>query len=145
MPSHWGVSPRDSVRGECQRSGEDAVVAGCLDILTGRSVDERLLHVLAGPAAEQVIDGGEGGTGGYWPRVWAARGLLYVWDAAAADAIVAATSDPSWRVREMAAKVIAGHRVGDGLDAMTRLRDDPVPRVRAAAERAIAVLTAAGA
>jgi hypothetical protein len=45
----------------------------------------------------------------------------------------------------MAAKVTAKHRIGDGLDAVIMLRDDPVPRVRAAAERAIAVLTASGA
>jgi hypothetical protein len=121
------------------------VVAGCLDILTGRNIDERLLRVLAGPAAETVLVGREGGVGGYWPRVWATRGLLYAWDESAAAAVVAATSDTSWRVREMAAKVTSAHRVGDGLDAMTMLRDDPVPRVRAAAERAVAVLTAAGA
>jgi hypothetical protein len=48
-------------------------------------------------------------------------------------------------VREVAAKVIAKHRIGDALDAVITLRDDPVPRVRAAAERAIAVLTATGA
>jgi len=42
----------------------------------------------------------------------------------------------------MAAKVIAGHRVGDALDAIARLRDDSVPRVRAAAQRAVVILTA---
>ncbi|HEY1345468.1 MAG TPA: hypothetical protein VGF54_10815 [Streptosporangiaceae bacterium] len=45
----------------------------------------------------------------------------------------------------MAAKVTAKHRIGEGLGAVVLLRDDPVPRVRAAAERAIAVLTATGA
>jgi HEAT repeats len=145
MAGHWGVTPRDSVRGECQRRGEDAVVAGCLDILTGRDVDERLLRVLAGPAAEHVLAGREGGAGGYWPRVWAARGLLYAWNETATAVVAGAASDEAWRVREMAAKVIARHRADDGLDAVITLRDDPVPRVRAAAERAIAVLTAAGA
>ncbi len=139
------MTPRESVRRECQQQGEDVVVAGCLDILTGRNVDERLLRILGGPAADQVLDGREGGTAGYWPRVWAARGLLYAWNETATDAIVEATSDEAWRVREMAAKVTARHRIGDGLDAVILLRDDPVPRVRAAAERAIAVLTASGA
>jgi hypothetical protein len=37
------------------------------------------------------------------------------------------------------------HRIGDALDAVITLRDDPEPRARAAAERAIAVLTATGA
>ena len=139
------MTPRESVQGECQRRGEDVVVAGCLAILTGRNVDERLLRVLGGPAAEQVLGGHEGGTAGYWPRVWAARGLLYAWNETAITAIVEATADEAWRVREMAAKVTAKHRIGDGLDAVIMLRDDPVPRVRAAAERAIAVLTASGA
>ena len=104
-------------------------------------------RVLGGPAAEQVLDGRAGGplVTGHWPRVWAARGLLYAWDEPATTVIVGATSDETWRVREMAAKVIAKHRIGDALDAVVMLRDDPVPRVRAAAERAIAVLTAAGA
>jgi hypothetical protein len=139
------MSPRERVRDECHRQGEGAVVAGCVDILTGRTVDERLLQVLGGPAAGQVLAGREGGTTGYWPRVWAARGLLYAWNQTAAAAVVAATSDEAWRVREMAAKVTARHRIGAGLDAVIRLRDDPVPRVRAAAGRAIVVLTAAGA
>jgi hypothetical protein len=121
------------------------VVAGCLDILTGRSIDERLLRILGGPAADQVLDGRQGGTAGYWPRVWAARGLLHAWNETATAAIVGATSDEAWRVREMAAKVMARHRIGDGLAAVIMLRDDPVSRVRAAAERATAVLTASGA
>ena len=145
MPGLWGITPRESVRGECECRGEEAVVAGCLDVLTGRNVDERLLRVLGGPAAEQVLDGREGGTAGYWPRVWASRGLLYAWNETATATVVLATSDEAWRVREMAAKVIAKHRIDDGLDAVIRLGGDPVPRVRAAAQRAIAVLTAAGA
>ncbi len=58
-------------------------------------------------------------------------------------ALVRATGDEAWRVREMAARVIARHRF-DALDAVVGLRDDPVPRVRVAANRAVAVLTAAG-
>jgi hypothetical protein len=42
----------------------------------------------------------------------------------------------------MAAKVVARHRLGGALDAVARLRDDPVARVRAAAERAVVTLTA---
>jgi HEAT repeat protein len=73
----------------------------------------------------------------HWPRVWAARGLLYVWTPAAAPAIVAALSDPAWRVREMAAKVTRLHEVGEAADALAELVDDPVPRVRIAAVRAL--------
>jgi HEAT repeat protein len=145
MPGQWGMCPRESVRGECQRRGEKAVVASCLDVLTGLNIDDRLLQVLGGPAAEQVLDGRAGGIDGYWPRVWAARGLLYAWDESAAGVIIGSATDEAWRVREMAAKVIAKHRIGDALNAVIALRNDPVPRVRGAAERAIAVLTATGA
>ena len=62
-----------------------------------------------------------------------------------AAVIANATRDEAWRVREMAAKVIARHRVGDALDAVAALRADPVQRVRAAAARAVTRLTAAGA
>lgn len=92
-----------------------------------------------------MLSGGEGGKQGHWPRIWAARGLLYVWEDRAAPAIAAATADEAWRVREMAAKVIARHRVDDALEAVTGLRADPVPRVRAAADRALARLTVSGA
>jgi HEAT repeat protein len=62
-----------------------------------------------------------------------------------AGALIAALGDEHWRVREMAAKVIARRRIGAALGAVTEIRSDPVPRVRAAAERAIVMLTAAGA
>ena len=75
----------------------------------------------------------------------AARGLLHVWDDVAASSVVQATMDDSWRVREMAAKVIARHAVGDGLDAVVRLQEDPVARVRVAATRAVEVIVARGA
>jgi hypothetical protein len=136
------MTPRESVAAECGRRGAGAVVSGCVDLLEGREVDDGLVRALGGAPAEYVLSGGEGGKGGYWPRVWAARGLLYVWEDRAAGAIIGATGDGSWRVREMAAKVIARHGVGDGLDAVAGLRGDEVPRVRAAAERAVARITA---
>jgi HEAT repeat protein len=114
-----------------------------MDLLQGRQdTDDALLIALAGPAAQAVLDGAAGGRQGYWPRVWAARGLLHAWDDRAAAVIIQATADSAWRVREMAAKVIARHRIGDALPAVARLRTDPVPRVRAAAGRAVVLLTA---
>jgi HEAT repeat protein len=62
--------------------------------------------------------------------------LLYVWDDAAAGSIIDATTHESWRVREMAAKVIAAHGLDEAFDSLVSLLDDPVPRVRAAAARA---------
>ena len=145
MSAIWQLTPRQSVAAECERRGKAAVVAGCMELLRGRhDVDDTLVLALGGPAAQYVLDGGEGGKAGYWPRVWAARGLLHAWDECAAVAVIEATADEAWRVREMAAKVIARHRVTDGLTAVAGLRGDQVARVRAAAERATVLLTASG-
>lgn len=88
-----------------------------------------------------MLDGGQQ----YWLRVWAARALLYAWDEMARVAVLDALADEAWRVREMAAKVVARRLLGEALAAVAELRQDPVSRVRLAAERATAILTAAGA
>ena len=146
MPAIWALTPRQSIAAECQRRGKPEVVAGCIDLLQGRvGVDDALLLALGGPAAQSVLDGQAGGRTGCWPRVWAARGLLHAWDDRATAAIVQATADDAWRVREMAAKVVARHRVGAAFAAVAALRHDENQRVRAAAERAVVILTASGA
>ena len=157
------LTPRQRITAECASGGRAALIAGCVALLTGRpdDVDDRLITVLGGDAARHILDGAEGGRSGYWPRVWAARGLLHAWDHGAdqaaeaepatdeaepaTDAILGALGDHAWRVREMAAKVVAAHRIGRALDAVAALRDDPTPRVRAAAERAVVLLTASSA
>ncbi|MHB1525167.1 MAG: HEAT repeat domain-containing protein [Candidatus Dormibacteria bacterium] len=140
MAGIWGVTPQHSVQAECERRGQSAVVSGCVDMLQGREVDDALVLALGGPHAQLVLNGSEGGKGGYWPRVWAARGLLYAWEERAAPAVVQATKDKAWRVREMAAKVIARHCIEDAISAVAGLQGDPVARVRVAGERAVAVL-----
>ena len=143
MPAIWRLTPRQSVAAECDRRGKAAVVTGCIDLLQScQDTDDALLVALAGPAAQAVLDGSAGGRQGYWPRVWAARGLLHAWDDRATTVIIQATADDVWRVREMAAKVIARHLVADALPAVSGLRTDPVQRVRAAAGRAVVLLTA---
>jgi HEAT repeat protein len=137
-----GITPRQSVRAECARRGRDAVIAGCIALLSGGEGDDELILALGGAAAEYVLSGGEGGPNGYWTRVWAARGLLHEWSDAATPSIIEAATDEAWRVREMAAKVIARHKVGDALAVVAALREDPVPRVRAAAHRAVMNLSA---
>jgi hypothetical protein len=139
------MTPRQRIAAECERRGRLALVQGCVDLIEGRDVDDALVVALGGEHGEYVLSGGDGGRTGSWPRVWAARGLLHNWDDEATPAIVRATTDEAWRVREMAAKVIARHQVGEAFDAVAGLRDDPVPRVRAAAQRAVVVLTASGA
>lgn len=141
--SYWGITPRQSIEAECERDGRAEVVAGCVDLLVGRDADDELILALGGPGARHVLAGGAGGRHGYWPRSWGARGLLYVWDSRATQVIIQATHDDAWRVREMAAKVIARHRVGDALGAVSALEGDDVARVRAAAHRAVVRITAA--
>lgn len=133
-------TPRDRLAAARAARGERAIVVACVAALEGREVSDDLLLVLGGAPARGVLAGREGGRAGYWPRVWGARGLLYVFDASAAPALARASRDESWRVREMIAKVAARHRVAEALAAIDALRGDPVPRVRAAAERAVAVI-----
>jgi hypothetical protein len=143
MASEWGMTPRQSIEGECARGGTRHVVAHCVDILSGDDVDEAMLMVLAGPGAATVLRGGAGGVTGYWPRVWALRGLLYAWDEGAVTVVRDSVNNESWRVREMCAKVVARHRVDDALEAMVGLIKDPVLRVRQAAHRALVRLAEA--
>jgi HEAT repeats len=132
---------------ECARRGTAEVVAGCVALLRGQEADDELILALGCGNGGIVIHDGPKQRNQYWRRVWGARGMLYAWvdDEGADAALIAALADEHWRVREMAAKVIARRRIGAALGPVTALRDDPVPRVRAAAERAIVMLTAAGA
>lgn len=141
MPSHWGVTPRESVEQECARRGKNRVVAGCIDLLGGREADAELILALGGPAARWVVSGEPSGPP-YWLRVWAARGLLWAWDDVAFPAVEAALDDEAWRVREMALRVVARHRLDDALTAVAARQEDPVARVRAAAGRALVRLSA---
>ena len=134
--SSWGRTPRESVEQECAHRGKAAVITGCVELLEGREADDELIRALGGPPANWTLSGEAPGPS-YWLRVWAARGLLWAWDDAALPSLMTACDDEAWRVREMALKVVARHRVGEALTTVARLADDPVPRVRAAAFRAL--------
>lgn len=145
MPSRGrGLTPRRRIEAECRRRSRRAVVAGCAGLVDGADVDPALLLALGGPGAQKFLDGGQHDDT-YWLRVWGTRGLLWAWDDSALEALSRALDDESWRVREMACKVVARNRVGGLLDQVTGLRDDPVPRVAAAAQRAVVEVTAASA
>jgi hypothetical protein len=140
VASNWGLTPKESILLECEHRSRDEVTRDCVAILDGRAVDKHVLRVIGGPAAEAVLEGRAGGVDGYWPRVWAARGLLHVWDDVATEVIITATAHSAWRVREMSAKVIARHRVSAGVDAVVILLDDENARVRAAASKAFRIV-----
>jgi hypothetical protein len=141
----WDLTPRQSVEQECGRRGEADVVAACMVLLAGGDVDRPFIFAIGGPAAESVLGPHPRQDQRYFLRVWAARALLYAWDDSAQTAVLTALADESWRVREMAAKVVAKRRLGDALPIVAGMRDDQVARVREAAARATEILTAAGA
>ena len=132
------TTPRLSIEAECGRRGKPALVEGCIALLAQQPVDDELVIALGGEHAAVVLDSGPESQ--YWLRVWAARGLLWAWDPAAAPAIIAALEDEHWRVREMAAKVVARHGVDEAFEAVSALSGDPVPRVVEAAARAVRML-----
>ncbi len=145
MSANAYVSPRQRIEAECARRGRVALVRGCADLILGDDSDTSLIVQLGAGHARTILEHGVPEDQAYWFRVWAARGLLWAWDDAGTDAIRHGLADPAWRVREMAAKVVARHLLGDLLPAVVVLRTDPVPRVRSAAQRAVTVLTRAGA
>lgn len=106
-----------------------------MDLLAGREADAELIFVLGGGPARWAIEGGEPGPD-YWLRVWAARGLLWIWDDRATPPIVDALHDDAWRVREMAVKVAGRHRLTVAAPVIAELLTDGNARVRAAARRA---------
>jgi HEAT repeat protein len=137
----WDMTPRQSVEQECARRGEADVVAACVALLAGGDADRPFIFAIGGPAAESVLGPHPRRDQRYFLRVWAARALLYAWHDDAQQAVLTALTDESWRVREMAAKVVAKRKIGDALPVVAGMSADPVPRVRAAAARATVILT----
>ncbi len=133
------MTPKARIEAACREHGKEYVVRGCLDLLRGGEVGTDLLRVLAGGSTEWFLSSGDESR--YWLRVWGARGLLWAWDDNATEVIVKALGDEHWRVRELAAKVCARHAVDDALETLLAIRDDEIPRVRAAAARAVQMLS----
>jgi hypothetical protein len=126
--------PVDRVESLVARVGADVVVDWCVALLRGADPD-------AAEGLPLAWLGGRSAAGwaqDYWPRVWAARGLLHVYRPQAAPAVVAGLDDDSWRVREMCAKVVRTQELGAAAAALHRRTSDEVPRVRAAVLRALA-------
>lgn len=98
--------------------------------------EPELLSYLAGSNGRRWVELGFG-TQGYFVRAWALRAMLYAWDESASKTVIDALDDEHWRPREMALKVVAKRLVDGDVDAVARRRDDPVPRVQAAARQAL--------
>jgi hypothetical protein len=145
-PTSTDGTPAARVAELVELVGRDEVVGWCADLLAGRVAhddpDLPPLAWLGGRATRWLLglDGDQLQTSLYWVRVWGARGLLHCYQTSAAADVVTALGDEHWRVREMAAKVVAGWEVGEAADGLVPLLGDEVPRVRAAAARGLGVV-----
>lgn len=124
------LRPRDCVRLAAEMFGRDTMVAWSEGLLSGDIEDDDPRY----PDISWL--NGTIGWPDHWARVWGARALLHL-GPDNPEAVLTATSDPSWRVREMALKVIAAHRLPDPNAIIDALVDDPVERVRVQAWRAL--------
>lgn len=138
------MTPRERLAQASREYGQETVAVWCAELLSGQTshdaTDRPSLGWLGGKGADWLLARDELGAHEYWPRVWAARGLLYAWSPRAVPAVVSALDDPAWRVREMAAKVVRLREIGAAGEVLTGLVDDEVTRVRVAALRALAVV-----
>lgn len=139
-----GRLPKAWIADAVDQYGEEAVAQWCRDLLAERVAfdDPRLpsLGWIGGPPALRELGKSDhvARRQDYWPRVWAARALLYVWTPAAANEVILSLRDSAWRVREMASKVVLKRELGEAAEPLEELAGDPVPRVRVAAMRALA-------
>lgn len=137
-PPEERQSPRDLLAFLEAHVGEAVAARLCAEVLAAATPDEypETVRFLGGSSGDAVLAGSPSWQP-YWTRVWAARGLLYVWDESAAPAVLEGLRDVHWRVAEMCLKVAARRELPAG-DEAARLASHSLPRVRAAALRALA-------
>ena len=135
-PDDPELLPRDLLAALRREIGEPAAVDCCVELLTGVDFREWIdvLPYVGGRATGALLDGRMGEE---WGRAWGARGLLYVWEAWAAAPVVAALSDPFWRVAEHCLKVSTLRELGPAGPLAAELARHDLPRVRAQAIRTL--------
>lgn len=113
--------------------GESEVIDRALSLLEGNNEGDDFLLFVGGEHAQGILDGAPVL---YWPELWGLRALLYVWNEKATSAVVNALHNTSWRVREMAARVIIARDLPAAAE-LTELLVDETPRVRIVVARAL--------
>ena len=131
VPVDLPIEPR--IAAAAARYGEAAVVARCLSLIAGNNEGDDFLLYVGGEHARGILGGAPPL---YWPELWGVRALLHVWDASAQPGVESALLNRAWRVREMACRVSATRGLPASGQLETLLADE-VPRVRAAAARAL--------
>ena len=107
-PSEIALAPRARVLLLARRIGEEAVADWCAELLSGSVPhDDRRrpsIKWLGGRHAEGELKVGRVDERGqdYWPRVWAARGLLHIWRPTAEPVLTHLLDDRVRRVRAAA-------------------------------------------
>ncbi|HAM27047.1 MAG TPA: hypothetical protein DCP11_10220 [Microbacteriaceae bacterium] len=127
-------SPAKRIAVAVARFGEKSVAQRAASLLRGGNEGDEFLLWVGGRHAQGVLDGAPPL---YWPEVWGARALNYVWDDSCESAVIAGLADRAWRVREMCARVCLGRKIG-GPESLAPLLSDENERVRIAGARAIA-------
>ena len=94
---HIDDSPGDRIAAAVARFGEQVVVDRSASLLMGGNEGEEFLLIVGGRHAQGVLDGAPPL---YWPEVWGARALTFVWAESAASAVHRGLGDQAWRVRE---------------------------------------------
>ncbi|MHA3684942.1 HEAT repeat domain-containing protein [Leucobacter sp. HY1908] len=127
------ISPKLRMEVAVKYYGEAEVIDRALSLMDGNNEGEDFLLFVGGEHAQGILDGAPVL---YWPELWGLRALLYVWHDKATPAVVNALHNTAWRVREMAARVIAARELPAATE-LTELLGDDTPRVRIAAARAL--------
>ncbi len=132
----------DLITDLADRLGREDFAAECVALLEGADREDHLA-TLPWLTGHDWSDGrpvrDPSSWADHWVRTWGARGLLHVWHDLATGAVVTGLADDHWRPAEMCLKVVAAHDVAGAGDGAAALADHDLPRVRAAAVRALAV------
>src|SRR6188768_4094924 len=109
-PVPLDASPGDRIAAAVALYGEKVVAERAASLLRGGNEGEEFLLWVGGQHAQGVLDGAPPL---YWPEVWGARALTFVWDDSAASAVHRRLGDPAWRVREMSPRVVYTRRLAE--------------------------------